>query len=258
MDKPIKIIFSKKASSKNLPEALRLANKLGGISEGDIIRIKLSTQEVFNLWEWINALLNIIDKWASFEIYYKGILCKVNKEYRRLFYALQDLRQCYHANQDNPVDFEKCNPAWGCDQIQTVSLNLNAKSKQWYQYGNLTAPGVWLIDKAKILNAVQVEIARKHLTACPAFPASRVQKVIDKLPNSIVLDEFWEIEYKNEMIGGVLTKIVNSISYNAEFEKDWFSMEKLLSEINKSSANPYTQGSDEWLDWMLNKGYLKK
>jgi len=68
MDKPIKIIFSKKASSKNLPEALRLANKLGGISEGDIIRIKLSTQEVFNLWEWINALLNIIDKWASFEI----------------------------------------------------------------------------------------------------------------------------------------------------------------------------------------------
>lgn len=258
MEKILKIIFSTKTSSKNLPEALKLAAKLSGIVEGDFIRIKLSVQEVFNLWEWINALLNIIDKWSSFEIYYKDRLCKVNKEYRRLFYALQDIRQCYH-NHDDPVDFEKCNSGWGCDQFKYISLGLNSPGiKMWYQYGHLEEPDTWIIDKAKILNDVQIEIARMHLTVCPEFPQSRIKKEIDQLPESITLDEFWGLDYKNEMVDGVLTKVVNSIWYNSEFEKEWFSLEKMLVEIEKEDKNPYQTGSDDWLDWMMNKGYLKK
>ena len=259
MDKVLKIIFSKKTSSKSLPEALRLATKLNGVVEGDFIRIKLSVQEVFNLWEWINDLLNVIDKWSSFEIYYKDRLCKVNKEYRRLFYALQEIRQCYHSTQDNPADYEKCNPGWGCDKVNFISLGLKSPGiKKWYDYGHLVEPDTWVIDKNKILNEVQIEIARKHLTVCPAFPNSRIQRVIDQLPDSITLDEFWVIDYKNEMVEGVMTKVVNSIWYNSEFEKEWFSMESLLSEINKETINPFEKGSDEWLDWMMNKGYLKK
>ena len=267
MDKILKIMFSKKTSSKKLPEALRLATKLGGISEGEYIRIKLSVKEVFNLWEWVNALLNVIDKWSGFEIYYKDSLCKVNKEYRRLFYALQDVRSCYRSMQDDPADYEKCNPGWGCDHIQFISLGLKSLGyTDWYRYGHLAEPDTWVIDKNRILNEVQREIERKHLTVCPAFPNSRIQRVIDRLPDSFIIDEFWKIEPKMEMIDGVLTKVVNSISYNSEFEKDWFSMENLLSEINREThlvktyadECPYKKESPQWYDWMIDKNLNKQ
>ncbi len=258
MGKILKIIFSKNTSSKNLPEALRLAGKLGGVHEDDLVRIQLSTKEVFDLWEWVSSLLHAIDKWRGFEIYYKGRLCMVNKEYRRLFYALQDIRQCYH-NHDDPPDYEKCNPGWGCDYVSYISLGINSPGvKKWYTYGHLVEPDTWVIDKNKILAEVQIEIGRKHLTVCPAFPATRIQKVIDQLPDSFTLDEFWSVDYKNEMIDGKLTKVVNSIWYNSEFEKEWFSMEKLLADINKPIRCPYKQGSDQWLDWMISNGYFKK
>ena len=38
MDKVLKIVFSKTAKSKNLPEALKLAKKLGAVIEDDFVR----------------------------------------------------------------------------------------------------------------------------------------------------------------------------------------------------------------------------
>jgi len=261
MDKVLKIVFSKKTSSKSIPGALRLSKKLNGIVEGDTITIDLTVQEVFNLWEWVNALLNIVDKWRSFEIYYKSRLCVTNKDYRQLFYAIQEIRRCYYNEQDNPEDFEKCNQGWGCHKVFFVALGLTHRcEKVWYQYGHFVEPNVWVIDKLKILNEVQIEIERKYLKVCPAFPKNRIQRVIDELPNEIILDENWEVSYKTEIIEGVLTEIADSIEYLPEVS---IYTKAILAQINKDFGSsledecPYQEGTNEWSDWLIDKNLRK-
>lgn len=247
----LKIEFSKQAASKNLRQALALAKKLNGVIEGELMVVDLDIQEVFNQWEWVNSLLNIVDKWKSFEIYYKGRLCKESKEYRSVFYALQDIRNCYHATQDDPEDFEKCNELWGCHKLKYISLNLREPGvKHWFEYGHLLDPDTWRIDKNKILKEVQMEIERKHLKACPAFPLSRIQAVIDQLPDIIKIDENWHVIYKTEMVNGALTSVASELRFNVRLDEDWHKMDNLLREINTERFNPYPVGSDQYLDWI--------
>lgn len=257
MDKGIKIMFSNKTSSKSLPTALRFAAKLNGVAEGDYIRIKLTVLEVFNLWEWVNALLNIIDKWKSFEIYRNDRLCMESKEYRQLFYALQEIRTCYSYNQDEPKDYEKCNEWWGCNKITSISLSLTGSGKKWFEFGHLEEPGTWVIDKNNLLNAVQTEIAQKYLSICPAFPIDRIQKMIDKLPDSFQITENWNVEYRTEMIEGVLTEVARAIKYRSK--------EDIQSEIERDfkpdpyeGECPYKKESPQWYDWMIDKNLRDK
>lgn len=262
MDKILKIVFSKKSSSKSIAEALRLCKKLKGAIDGDAINVELTVQEIFIYWEWVNALLNIIDKWRSFEIFYKDRLCVVNKDYRRLFYALQEIRQCYFHEQDNPEDYEKCNQGWGCHKVHFVALGLLMPGvKLWYQYGHLIEPNIWIIDKPKILSDVQMEIERKFLKVCPAFPNSRIQQAIDELPESLTLDEKWEVVYTPQMVKGVPTEVVDSIRYIPEIN---FYTKAMLSQINKEFGDPYEnecpykEGTNEYYDWLIDKNLRNK
>ena len=251
MTKILKIEFSKSSSSKNIRQALNLSKKLNAVIDGDLVRIELDIQEIFNRWELVNAILNIIDKWKSFNIYFKDRLCVVNKDYRTLFYALQELKQCYHANQDDPEDYEKCNEKWGCNKVNYIALGLRDQGvRHWFEYGHLVNPDTWAIDKNKILKEVQMEIERKHLKACPAFPLSRIQAVIDQLPDIIKIDENWHVIYKTEMVNGVLTRVNSELRFNVRSDEDWRKMDNLLTQINEESFNPYPVGSDQFLDWI--------
>ena len=225
MPKILKIEFSKKTSSKSLPEALRLSQKLKATTEQDLVRIELDIKEVFNLWEWINSLLNIVGKWKDFDIYYKDRVCNDSKEFKRLFYDLQEIRMCYHTMQDDPEDYEKCNDKWGCKKLKYISLGLrDAGVKHWFEYGHQVNNETWEIDKNRILNEMQIEIDRKHLKACPAFPLKRIQDVIEALPGEISLDKNWEVEYTNELISGEMVKVSKTIHFNALLEEDWHRM----------------------------------
>ncbi|MCL6101022.1 MAG: hypothetical protein M1292_00805 [Bacteroidetes bacterium] len=256
MIKTLKIVFSKKTSSRNLAEALRLSKKLNGSVEGDIVTVELTVQEVFNLWELVNALLNAIDKWRSFEIYCKGVLCRINKDYRQLFYALQEIRSCYHNQPNPPEDFTKCNPGWGCDKLNFVSLELTGNYKKWFEFGQLDPSGnTWIVDKFKILNEVQAEIDIKFLKVCPAFPLTRIAMVINNLPDGIKLGEEWVAEWSNELVDGKMTKVY-SLRYDREFEAECNYVEKIATKIPQKVDCPYPKGSDQWLDWMTAKGYL--
>ena len=260
MTKILKIEFSKSSSSKNIRQALNLSKKLNAVIDGDLVRIELDIQEIFNRWELVNAILNIIDKWKSFNIYFKDRLCVVNKDYRTLFYALQELKQCYHANQDDPEDYEKCNEKWGCNKVNYIALGLRDQGvRHWFEYGHLVNPDTWVIDKNKIRPDVQMEIERKHLKACPAFPAKRIQAVIEQLPDIIKIDENWHVIYKTEMVNGELTSVVSELRFNIQLDEDWHKMDNLLREINRERFNPYQVGSDKYLDWIIDlKNRLKK
>ena len=258
MLKILKIEFSTSTPSKNLRQALNLSRKLNAVVDGDRVTIELDMREVFNRWEALNAILHLIDKWKSFDIYYKNQLCVVNKEYRALFYTLQELKQCYHTNQDDPEDYEKCNEQWGCHKVKYVALALQERAvRHWFEYGHLLDPDTWVIDKKKLYKEVQIEIERKHLTACPAFPASRIKAVIDQLPDTIKIDEHWRVIYKTEMFNGELRLVASELRFNNLLDEDGHKMDNLLKEVNRERFNPYPVGSDDYLDWIISNR-LKK
>jgi len=150
----LEIRFSR-SGSKKMNKADELACRLGAKQRGLKYHIIFTdAKEIFYKWELINALLNIIDKWKGFEIYYHGYLCVVNKEYRRLFYSLQEMKQCYfHYNEKAGLFHCECY-ALGC-RFMTIDY--------WDGKFNM-----------QMELAIDSEINEKKLNACPAFDRQRV------------------------------------------------------------------------------------
>lgn len=164
----LEIRFSR-SGSKKMNKADELACRLGAKQRGLKYHIEFTdAKEIFYKWELINALLNIVDKWKGFEIYYLGYLCVVNKEYRRLFYALQDMKKCYFYYNEKGGLFHCENFKFGCRFIEL-------------EYSN---------DKLDMQTELTLdsEINQKKLDACPAFDRQRVlDSIVNKHIRTIIM-----------------------------------------------------------------------
>lgn len=228
-DRRIKIVF-RRSTSKSLKEAIDIAILIGADISDNKIVIDISLYDTIRLWEHINKLLNIIDKWKSFEFYYQDIL--YNEHYRYMFYTIQDIRNCYIGALDYSENFEMCKDNyWGCSK-----LNYLKKVKCWLDYG-YQQDSIWIIDKEAISKELKIEAFRKKLECCPAFDINRALTSVNKLPDSIFLNKNW--------------KIVDIIEAGKK-KQVLRAQEKLEGE-----ECPYPKHSDEWCDWMIDHYLLK-
>lgn len=202
MNTIFEIRFSR-SNSKNMNDADDLACRMGAKQRGLKYHIEFADiKDVFSQWENINALLAIIDKWKGFEIYYNGFLCPENKEYKTLFYSIQDVRKCYFWFLEN----SNINTSCHYTEFACAKLDLLKGFKKWYNYGHTTDFKTWIIDKQLIIDELNSCIKLKKLDSCPVFDFQKVIERLNEIPDKILLDGNWELLYIISMEGDKMVK----------------------------------------------------
>lgn len=216
MKKSLKISFGK-SSSKRFKDALELCSKLGFSKDGELYTIVLSFKDIFNKWEYVNSLLNIVDKWSSFEICLNDIVCTTNKDYRKIFYDIQDVKTCYNRTKENNCS---CNTEYesGCWRVDNIIFNIHSFEsayKGWYKYGHLVKESIWVIDKAKIREEIAKEAQRQNAFLCPLYDFGRLNIFLKNSPDTIdVSDErIWKIDYEDVLTDKGVESIPETITY---------------------------------------------
>lgn len=203
------------SKSKLFKKAISVAKKLNyKIDDGKYV-VELSLLEVFNKWEHINLLLHIVDKWKSFEISLDNIICTTNKDYRTLFYAVQEIKNCYNNKKRDCID---CNKEYelGCWRLKCITINPTYYSyKYWYKFGHFLDETTWIINKDELIAYLETEIKRNYTYLCPNFSLDKAKQIIETLPGHINAGnlEKWEILYRNEFTSDGIVKVPYSIEH---------------------------------------------
>ena len=216
----LKIVFTT-SKSKRFKEALSLAKKLNCTIEESSYVVELKLSDVFNKWEYINSLLHIVDKWKGFEISYNDVVCTENKDYRVLFYAIQEIRSCYLRRLNIGANCEGKRKL-GCWRLRSLAFDANEYgSTYWYKFGYFTDERTWTIDKEALWEHIDEEIKRMHAQICPMFSDNDIKKTISQLPNNINVGNLdkWKILYHSRITGDGVTKIPYSIEHIREDER---------------------------------------
>lgn len=210
----LKISFAT-SSSKNFKQALSIAKKLNYKIDNDSYIVELSLNEVFNKWEYINLLLHIVDKWKSFEISLDDVVCTTNKDYRALFYAIQEIKNCYNNKKRDCTD---CNKEYelGCWRLKSVTINPTYYSyKYWYKFGHFLDETTWIIDKDELITYLETEVKRNYTYVCPSFSLDKAKQIIETLPGHLNVGnlEKWKILYQDKFTSDGIVKVPYSIEH---------------------------------------------
>lgn len=200
MKNTLRISFGK-SSSKRFKEAVMLAEKLNYTTENNLYIVILSFNDVFNKWEYVNELLHIIDKWSSFEICLNNIVCTTNRDYRRIFYEIQDIKTCYNKTRLNN-DYCITTYESGCWRVNNVIFDIHSFEsayKGWYKCGTLIGDSTWKIDKERIYNNISEDARVKNAHLCPFYSLDKLKTFLAESPDTIDVSDkdMWEIEYED-------------------------------------------------------------
>ena len=191
-----------------MKEAAELAFWLNAEVIDDMFIVQFfDARKIFYQWDKVNSLLSIVGKWKGFEAYYRGFICGNYKDYKTLFYNIQDIKNCY---QNMVMGYS--NPEMCCKTARFGCYRVESEYKDWYNYGSTRDYKKWDINKEELLNDIRDCIHRKNVDACPLFDMNTVKRKVDKLPNYIVLNKDWEPLYKLDIENGVFVKKAVSIS----------------------------------------------
>lgn len=210
----IKIIFYK-TSSKYYDQCCLQCEKFDEyISESKKNTVTITDEEIRSKRTLIENVLNTVKNWSKTEMYIdeknatfieiERTLNLLNCEQKKMEEIVGD--HCYAFN------------GWGCNSLEEISFSEDEYSfysrckYHWYQFGYFEN-SIWMVDKEKIKKIITNEIERKHLSFCKYFDINRVFREVDKLPDTIKVDEnseecTWQYVYKDAPAGMIQTEII--------------------------------------------------
>lgn len=103
---------------------------------------------------------------------------------------------------------------WGYHQLRSINRYLPENKAQllekkfWFQFGSFSSPHVWKVDKNQIRAILRQEAEDNYLPLCPSFDFTRVEKIVDRLPDDIDLKKNpnWQILYTDHVEGSRIEK----------------------------------------------------
>lgn len=103
-----------KSSSCNYVKVLNLCKKIGKFEVGKFNVLTLEPADIMNKWDYFNSIFHLIKHWLSFELIIDGKSIFEYKTKSDFFYAIQEIKYCYHNYESTPDKEEYCKCNWGC------------------------------------------------------------------------------------------------------------------------------------------------
>ena len=188
----IKIVFFKSSSKYYDPCCLQCESFDNYISEKSQNTIELEDEEIKLKSSTINSVLLTVKNWSKTEYYIDG-----KKSSELEIERLIKMVDCEKAKTEEVVgDHCYVFGGWGCNKLEDISLcqdeypygYYNRSKYYWYQFGHFE-DGIWNVDKDKIMKVLKDEAERKHLSFCKHFDINRVYSEVNKLPDTIVVED---------------------------------------------------------------------
>lgn len=210
----IKIVFYKSSSKYYDPCCLQCESFDSYVSEKSVNTVEIEDEEIRLKSSVINSVLSTVKSWSKTEYYIDG----KNSSALEIERVLK-LLGCEKAKTEEVVgDHCYALGGWGCNQLEEISLSQDeysygyySRSKYyWYQFGHFV-DGIWNVDKDKIKKVLGDEAERKHLSFCIHFDIERVYSEVEKLPDTIVVEDTedcgWQYVYRDAPAGMKQTEI---------------------------------------------------
>jgi len=194
----IKIVFGK-SKSQNYNLAIRKSKNSSSkfeIKEFDnkslnivLFDIKKS-KEASKLWELIRG-------WKSSELFINDV--PANKYDLEKIITINECskRKLLSKNPGTYCDESEDEMYFSCRKLRSILLKVNMNnmfiyeySNLWYKYGNFNEDKkIYNIDKKRIKKLLMEEIEDRYVSECPYFNFKEFNKLIDKLPDEINIEE---------------------------------------------------------------------
>lgn len=128
----------------------------------------------------------------------------------------------------------------------------------WYKFGFFLNDNTWKIDKESILRTLAEETRMKKLDICPAFNFEIIKQFVSKLPETIAINENWDIEYQAEITDQGKVLIPVSIQH-VDIERPeikpaggiTFKLRPNAEESEQEDKKPDPDNIDSFLDHLL-------
>lgn len=210
----IKIVFYKSSSKYYDPCCLQCEKFDDYVNEKSINTVVVEDEEIRLKKSVLNTVLLTVKNWSKTEYYING-----NSVSALAIEKLLKLLDCESAKMGEVIgDHCYALNGWGCNHLEDISLSKEEYSYYihnkyyWYQFGRFI-DGTWNIDKERIKKVLIDEVERKHLSFCKCFNINRVYSEIEKLPETIVVDENneecgWQYVYREAPVGMKQTEII--------------------------------------------------
>jgi len=231
MDIQLSFGVSKSAMYKKV---LRECSKFPGFTlEDGFHTVNLTFKEIVENWESFNFIFHHIVKWSSFSFVIKGKSIVSYSDIKKIFYSLQELKQCMKGYQEAFDKDDHCNYTfWGCHKLKSIEVlpHFYMKDKGWYIYGNLE-DGQWKINKDYIFNKLMHEAQSNLVISCPNFNPNRILEVVNSLPDKIdIATKNWKLKLSTQFLNGQFVKVCTGIDWIGDFS-DFNPAEILRSDI---------------------------
>lgn len=184
--------------SPSAKEVLKYAEKTGYYDRQSGTLTFSSLVSIWSFWDVFSFIHWTAQKWSGFFIKINGRMILPHRN--DIFYSLQNIRHCVFSNSDSK-DLNFCaRGCFGCRQLRTIKSVIGSGCwdyQLWYRYGNFgDNVQIWYIDRQAILSQLLYEAREMLVLYCPEFSVSRVTDAVNQLPEKIVLDDSWEVEYE--------------------------------------------------------------
>ena len=194
------ILTFNRSRSKYFEEGLDLAERLGGFWDGKLMTLKIPDDLLFDAYELLLPIFEIIQNWSSTRATYNGR--KVHPY--KFILSMHFLNECVvESKRDGKSCWlhDDCQ-GWSCKKITNIffleSGNGKYKSndRYWYNFGSFNSKNEWVIDKPKIFNKLIQFAENNGLYVCPHFSEKKVKKSVDNLRSKIIPDNIaYKIHY---------------------------------------------------------------
>lgn len=235
------------SASSHLRRALDRAGKLPGFTRAearskDKNMVCLSLEQLRQNHRLLLELYDIVRNWKGTQFNLAGVVLtrmEVSEIGQILDCALRCSREAF------PQDYCTQGPdraTWGCFRLRSVepyptaSMPGFGRRRSWFQFGAFDANGNWIIDKSALRDTLSSEARIHRLRLCPQFSDEQLERRLSLIPEEIDAhaSENWEIEYEEDLTGGLQQRRPRGIIPKIEAQDFSSSMSLALLGLSKS------------------------
>jgi AAA+ superfamily predicted ATPase len=257
MSRDVEIRFGR-SSSQSYPKAVAAAKRFPSFTEATDERpyssVRVEATEYATLGTRLQRLWDMVAGWKSAEYLVDGAAADPRDMHRLKKYV-----ECAAKKSIAPKPDGYCGTThwggggWGCKFLSAIEREPSAhyraygsRTSGWWDFGAFTSGDVFAIDKGRLSQALRSDTERESVTFCPEFDFERVQRVVDGLPDEIVLSasDSWEIVYEEFTEGAQLSRRPTGIQH-AKSSQDYGISIDIGAILGKNGGESTTNVSEE-------------
>lgn len=221
----IKIVFYKSSSKYYDQCCLKCETFDNYVNNKSMNTIIILDEEMRLKQNDVKSVLSIVKNWSKTEFFIDDIRATAIEIERLLGLLDCERKKMTEIIGDHCYDLGD----WGCNYLEDISFSEDVEDSyyrrskySWYQFGHFVN-GIWNIDKEKIKATLLRESVNKHLSVCKYFNINLVYGRVDKLPDTIEVDENnekckWKYVFRNAPAGMDQTEIIGVEPKKEEYQ----------------------------------------